>query len=219
MSYEVNGVQYDSWSVKNQRIIDRLIEREVYCCMTSEVEYMLSKVWDNDEDNPFDENDYDAIMLPYCPECEQTYGFEETTVDELNDEDFETDVGLNDETDELEDGFLCPICGFWHKTVDGARKCCGVDETVYKCIECGKLCNEDEYEQLDTKPEEVYEWWAVSKWFGEKLKEQGCVVIESWGKSYWGRCTTGQSISLDGCIVNIAKSMQILDGMENEWNL
>lgn len=80
---------------------------------------------------------------------------------------------------------------------------------------------DDNYKEcliLDTKPEEIYEWWAVTNWFGEKLKEQGCVVIEAWGKSYWGRCTTGQSISLDGCIVNIAKSMQILDGMENEWS-
>lgn len=50
-----------------------------------------------------------------------------------------------------------------------------------------------------------------------ELAEQGCVVIESYGKSYWGRTTTGQSISLDGCIASIAKKLQILEGMENEW--
>ena len=218
MSYEVNGVKYDSWSAKNQRIIDMLVNREVYCCMTSEVEYMISRIPFNDDNNPFEESDYDQMMVPYCSECESSYGFEEITVAELKDDAFATGEGLNEETDELEDGFLCPVCEHWHKTIAEARKCCGEDATVYRCQNCDKVISEDEHENLDTKPEEIYEWWAVTNWFGEKLKEQGCVVIEAWGKSYWGRCTTGQSISLDGCIVNIAKSMQILDGMENEWS-
>ena len=218
MSYEVNGVKYDSWSAKNQKIIDMLVNREVYCCMTSEVEYMISRIPFNDDNNPFEESDYDQMMVTYCSECESSYGFEELTVAELKDDAFATGEGLNEKTDELEDGFLCPVCEHWHKTIVEARKCCGEDTTVYRCQNCDKVINEDEHENLDTKPEEIYEWWAVTNWFGEKLKEQGCVVIEAWGKSYWGRSSTGQSISLDGCIVNIAKSMQILDGMENEWS-
>lgn len=219
MSYEVNGVEYESWSAKNQQIIDALVNREVYCCMTSEMEYMLSRVFENDDDNPFDEDDYLKMYVPCCSECSSTYGFKEMTVAELSDDDFVAETGLNEETDELEDGYLCPVCGFWNKTIEKARACCGEDETVYKCCDCGKVLSEDDYKSLDTKPEEVYEWWAVSNWFGEKLEEQGCVVIKSWGKSYWGRCCTGQSISLDGCIVDIAKEMQILDGMENEWRV
>lgn len=218
MEYEVNGIKYKSWSVKNQNIINKLIELQIFCCMTSEMEYMLSKIWDGDDDNPFNEDDYCQIMLPYCPECETTYGFDELTVADLKNEDFVAESGYNRETDEIEDGFLCPVCGFWHKTVENARECCGNDEVVYKCRECGKILSEDEYTKLDTKPEEVFEWWAVSNWFGEKLKEQGCIVIEAWNKSYWGRTTTGQAISLDGCIANIAKNMQILEGMEHEWD-
>ena len=38
-----------------------------------------------------------------------------------------------------------------------------------------------------------------------------------WEKSV-GRETTGQAISLDGCIINIAKKMGILEGMENDWS-
>lgn len=219
MSYIINGKEYETWSGKNQSIIDKLVEREVYCCMTSEIEYMLSRIPYNDDDNPFDESDYDKMMVPYCPECESSYGFEELTVADLQDDDFPMEMGLNDETDELEDGFLCPVCECWHKTIAEARKCCGEDEPVFKCLNCGKVISEDANNNLDTKPEEIYEWWAVTNWFGEKLKEQGCVVIESWGKSYWGRSTTGQAISLDGCIANIAKSMNILDGMENEWKV
>lgn len=219
MSYEVNGIKYDSWSAKNQSILDKLVNREIYCCMTPEMEYMLSRIPYNDEDNPFDEDNYNEMYVPCCPECESSYGFEELLVSDLKDEDFESDTGLNYDTDELEDGFLCPICGYWYKTIAEARECCGQDETVFKCQNCGVVLNEDEHDNLDVKPEEIYEWWAVSHWFGEKLKEHGCVVIESWGKSYWGRCSTGQSISLDGCIVDIAKDMKILDGMENEWSV
>lgn len=217
MTYEINGVKYESWSSKNQRILDMLVEREIYCCMTCEMEYMLSKVFCYEDENPFDERDYYNIMVPYCPECGSSYGFEKLTVSDLKDENFASEIELNDETDELEDGYLCPVCGCWNKTINKARKCCGEDEIVYRCMDCEKVISEDEHDRLDTKPEEIYEWWAVSCWFGEKLKEQGCVVIESWGKSYWGRCATGQAISLDGCIVNIAKNMRILEGMENEW--
>lgn len=131
MTYEVNGVTYSSDSGKNQRILDMLVNREVYCCMTQEIEYILSRIYDNYDNSPFDENDLDLL-----------------------------------------------------------------------------LCCEDE----------IYEWWAVSTWLGEKLKEQGCVVIDSYCKSYWGRCTTGQSISLDCCMANIAKDMGILEGMEYDWS-
>lgn len=217
MSYEVDGVKYEDQSAKNQRIIDKLVEREVYCCMTQEVEYMLSRVFFNDDNNPFDEECADATMRPECPECRSAYSFTELTVSELQDRWFEVGFGLNKEAGELEEGYLCPICGCWHKTIESARECCGVDQTIYQCDHCGKVLNEEQYEHMDTAPVEIYEWWAVSGWFGEKLKEQGCVVIDAWGKSYWGREATGQSISLDGCITNIAKEMRILDGMENDW--
>lgn len=132
MSYTVNGIEYKSWSPKNQKIIDKLVNREVYCCVTSELEYMLSRVPYNDKNNPFSKEDYNYIF---------------------------------------------------------------------------------------TESQEIFEWWAITNWFGEKLKEQGCIVIETWGKSYWGRCTTGQSISLDNCVVEIAKKMKVLEGMENEWSV
>ena len=62
-----------------------------------------------------------------------------------------------------------------------------------------------------------FEWWAVSNWFGEKLKARGEVVLDCWGKSYWGRQTTGQAISLDYVIASIADEMQILDGQAHSW--
>lgn len=219
MSYEVNGVEYDYWSAKNQRILDKLVNREVFCCMTSEVEYMLSKVPDYEGENPFDEDDICVTMNPYCDECETADDFEELTVAELKDDDFISHNKFDAVLGVFDLIYYCPICGFWYDTIDEARDCCGRDTTVYKCRNCGKVFNEDEHSNLDTRPAEIYEWWAVSKWFGEKLAEQGCVIIDSWGKSYWGRTTTGQSISLDGCIARIAENMGILEGMEHKWEV
>lgn len=219
MIYTINGKEYETWSINNQRILDKLVDREVYCCMTSEMEYMLSRIWQNDDNNPFDESDYENLLVKCCSECDSSCGFEELTVSDLNEEDIEKSYGYIDAIDDYGDGFACPICGAVFQSAKQAKECCDKTEIVYKCQNCGKLLNEEEYEQLDTRCEEVYEWWAVSKWFGEKLAEHDCVVIESWGKSYWGRSTTGQSISLDGCVIDIAKEMGILEGMEFEWKV
>lgn len=210
MSYEINGVEYNSWSAKNQQIIDKLINREVYCCMTSEMEYMLGNVESDTysgKDNPFDESDLEQMYVHQCPDCGLYEDFESVELSDVSDDELETD----DHT------YECPVCGMEYTTAQEAKECCGEDTEVYRCS-CGKILSDDDYND-SLCPAEIYEWWAVSHWFGEKLREQGQVVIESWGKSYWGRCTTGQSISLDGCIVNIAKAMGILDGMENEWRV
>lgn len=71
---------------------------------------------------------------------------------------------------------------------------------IKNCVIVGAvmlLYTEEEYEYLDEKPQEVYEWWAVTNWLGDKLKERGEVVIEGWGHWYWGRGNTGQGIALD----------------------
>ena len=174
MYYKVNGKEYATWQGKNSAIMDKLVGREVYCCMTMEMEYMLRRVWEGDNDNPFDESDLYEIYEKICDECDCT-SFVET---------------------ENEDG-----------------------ETVYECTSCGKLFTEEEYDNLDEERREIYEWWAVSRWFGEKLREQGCFVIESYGKSYWGREGTGQAISLDGCVCKIAYGMEILEGQKYEWDV
>ena len=136
MVYSVGDVLHNTDSAVNQHIIDKLVGREVYCCMTQEVEYMLSRVSFYDDENPLDESVYD-------------------------------DIAVYDE---------------------------------------------------DEEPVEIYEWWAVSDWFGRKLKERGQPVIEFvWGKSYWGRTCTGQSISLDWCVADIARDMGILEGMQYCW--
>lgn len=219
MSYKIGETTYDEWSVKNQRILDFLVEREVYCCMTSEVEYMLGRIEEGDADNPFDESVYDELYRPACPECGRTGAFDEKTIGELSDDEIPREHGYIDSLDDVGEGYQCPECGRLYETADEARDCCGRNIPVYCCRDCGAILNETEYDERDTLCPEIYEWWAVSVWFGEKLAEQGCVVLPSYGKSYWGRETTGQSISLDECVSAIAKNMGILEGMEHEWKV
>lgn len=64
---------------------------------------------------------------------------------------------------------------------------------------------------------EPYEFWIVSNYLGEKLKEKGEIVADFLGFIIWGRQATGQAILLDGVISRIAEDMEILEGMENEW--
>lgn len=67
------------------------------------------------------------------------------------------------------------------------------------------------------EPTEVYEHWAVTKWFADKLREHGETVGDLFDFHVWGRTTTGQAIYMDGIIRDIAEEMEILPGQRNDW--
>lgn len=108
---------------ERQDLATKLLNRELYCCMTQEVDFMLNQSYENDSPITFDD------IKNYYPE---TSG-------------------------------------------DG-----------------------------EEEPPEIYEWWAVSVWLGEKLDNAAECVIESYGKTFWGRQCTGQAIKLDSVIQHIA---------------
>jgi len=63
-----------------------------------------------------------------------------------------------------------------------------LDSEMGQCQEC--------YE-ANQEPQEIFEWWLVSKWFAGKLIEQGEPVLDNGFGFWWGRCTTGQAIDMD----------------------
>lgn len=66
------------------------------------------------------------------------------------------------------------------------------------------------HEGVDTDDyrSEVFEHWIVSDWIASKLIEHGEVVdTDFMGLTIWGRTTTGQSISMDCVIQQIAKDL------------
>lgn len=52
----------------------------------------------------------------------------------------------------------------------------------------------------NAEPEEVYEWWEVGSWLAERLERAGEVVLRNGYGDWWGRCGTGQSVTLDSVI-------------------
>jgi hypothetical protein len=70
---------------------------------------------------------------------------------------------------------------------------------------------------IDPEQNEALEHWAVSDWFAKKLAEHGEMTGELFNIRIWGRCCSGQAISADGVIAEIAASMQILDGQRHSW--
>jgi hypothetical protein len=54
---------------------------------------------------------------------------------------------------------------------------------------------------------EVFEFWIVTPWLGEKLKDHGEVVTEFCDLVFWGRQMMGQLIYVDDVIGAIASKL------------
>ena len=115
--------------------------------------------------------------------------------------------------EDIENGgnYKCPNCGDMMDLEDFKVNKKG----EYKCPTCKALSDEEpEYEY-----HEIYEWWIVTDWLFDLLKEEGQPVMEFFNLSLWGRCTTGQSILLDGVMTRICSKLEILEGQANEWKV
>ena len=64
----------------------------------------------------------------------------------------------------------------------------------------------NEYETLD-EGDEVFEYWIVTNWLARKLIEHNECVTEIDNINVWSRTTTGQSIAIDGVILEIATTL------------
>ena len=73
---------------------------------------------------------------------------------------------------------------------------------------------EDE-ETGESEMQEVFQWFIVSEFLAEKLKEKGEPIIEE--ENIWGRGTFGQAVLLDYVITEICAEMQILENQEYSW--
>ena len=51
---------------------------------------------------------------------------------------------------------------------------------------------------------EVMEWWLVTPYMAELLKEKGEVILSDYDCYWWGRTTSGQALYMDGVIQEIA---------------
>lgn len=114
--------------------------------------------------------------------------------------------------------YKCPECGEGEQ--DREELLCDNESSTgndynFKCKNCGHESDQDDW---NNEPQEILEWWIITRWFYEKLKAKGQPVLQ-WGNNhYWGRCCSGQAILLDGVISEICLEMKILEGQANDWS-
>jgi hypothetical protein len=180
----------DGNSSANQTIKQKFIGREVFCNVGTLVEYCLLMAEHNSQ-APFG---YDDIENFYSlPEYRGEYADFDGGTDAERDAEIER---LKEVIEGIEDQNTSP--------------------SDFKSVD--KITEEIEIlENLESEPQEVLEWWAVSSYLFDKLKEKGHPVVDVGSCYVWGRCTSGQAILLDYVITQICAEMGILDGQENSW--
>lgn len=167
--YKVNSKEYSLMSPANNRILNKLVDNEVYCNMTQEIEFIIAALIEGADNSnaPFDVNDYDAAiengMEHVCEDCGACDDFEDYDPLTADETDFH-----GEDWDSEEPVYTCPVCGLEYKTLQEARECCS-HEDCKRCNNCGHIYGEYDFGELDNAQPEIYEWYAVSDWLGKKL--------------------------------------------------
>lgn len=55
----------------------------------------------------------------------------------------------------------------------------------------------------EEETQEIFEWWLVSSWIADKLKEKGEPILDNDYGIWWGRCCSGQAVYMDGVMQEI----------------
>ena len=63
------------------------------------------------------------------------------------------------------------------------------------------IANTEEYD-------EVFEWWLVTPYMADMLKNNGEVILAAYDCYWWGRTTTGQALYMDWVIQEISRQTE-----------
>lgn len=219
MTYTVNDKTYDSCSAINRAILRQFVQDSVLCSATSELEYII-RCLQRDPDSkvyaPFSLEEYEiairnATSIPHiCENCSADGEFEHWDSDSAPEKDFHDD---DFDPDDLL--YTCPICGLCYATLEEARECCA-DETAVQCTHCGRIYSDTAFSCLKSEPDSIDKWYIVDAVLGPELRERGEVIIDGWGRYYWGRRGSGVSLKYESVIVDIAYSLEILQGQKHD---
>lgn len=233
----------NSRETKLQELGRRLVDREVYYCVSSLMsdlttlvscanQAVLNQVSVTYEDM-IDLNrrvDYDEAAEAHIDDCDDLDDLEAMAdfvgdwSDALRAAGYDTDnapfkpIDTDDPEAEPEQ-YDDPADYLWDLEEEEGKKFLKALRTYIKerVDDHQKFCHEldidaDEYES------DVYEHWIVSNWLARKLAERGEVTGDVCGMTIWGRCTTGQAISMDYVIQQIAAELwsEELESAEQE---
>ena len=70
--------------------------------------------------------------------------------------------------------------------------------------------NESRWDRISNTEEwdEVFEWWLVTPYLAELLKENGEIIFADYDCYWWGRTITGQALYIDRVIQEIARQTE-----------
>jgi hypothetical protein len=143
-------------------------------CVTSEIDYILKKSWE-DSDAPLSYEDLDLFDIDTARE-QALYLYDE------NEEEYKE---YSNDPD----------------TFNRKVKNKGDFEVFLNSLdkeELKELCENFNIDR-DTTDAEIYEWWIISDPLKYRLEQEGEIFLN---KEYWGRQTTGQGISQDSCCLD-----------------
>lgn len=174
-----------------QQAASDLVQREVMCCMSSMVATLAKGYGTINESEPRWAGRGKDGASDLADLSEQAF---ELAAPLLDYEEAAREAGWG----QLEEESTRGVCEWTRATDEGA------DEPPY-CLTAQEAC---EFDHIEPHEREVYEHWAVSTWFAEKLTAAGERVDTDFaGLCVWARTTTGQAISIDHVIEQITREM------------
>lgn len=183
-----------------QRKCDEFVNREVYCNVSTMAEYILKKSWE-DTEAPFNNDDIENQMQSTEIEWDGEW-ITFADLEDLNEwkEEMLDSIEIDRET-EL-DAIAIEVENEPDEDPDEINS--GFDALIDQLEE---KCKDAEYTLDEYK--EIFEYWVCSPWLIARLGEKNEAVIPQ--EQIWCRCTTGQSISIDGVIRDIVKEHILTD--------
>lgn len=158
------------------RTIDQMIASEVLCCMSSLVSTLA--------------------LANYCEDDSQALG-------ELKDQAMALAAPIDDwEEAAIQSGWIKD--GAWHGYNHDNYPNWLAAEANGECSTFSTAQEACEANDIDPIQAEIFEHWAVTDWFADKLEAASEKVDRDFaGLCVWGRTTTGQSIQADAVIQRI----------------
>lgn len=197
-----DGTEKQTFEGDNWRVLDKFVEREVFCDVTIFVERIMELSMEStlDEFPEFYEEEFPPLELSVIGKT-----FEGGDSDDLS--------NFTEEIEEERDAFIEE-----HGTrTDTHEVLFTIASHIHQLTNYKKALKQlDEHRDSGRMPE-IFCYYSVSNYLADRLKKHGEKVSEYGNHYIWGRGTFGQSITCDGVISRICIDMGIMEGQENSW--
>lgn len=191
---------------KIKATIARIVANEIIYCVTSLVEDLLSNdlvVWDDVENIYINHTDKIGELSDLLDDLNDEVDNNQDALKELKTDSNDT----KREIDEADNSYTADDMDVLYSTFNNIQ-----NRIVANVLELGHLQEQIQdvsseisvlTEEQET-PQEALEWWIVTDWMYEKLKEMNEIVLACDYFKVWGRGTSGQSIEIDTVIEELA---------------